>query len=61
VSELERTSPVVQPTLISQQRSLFASMARRLLIPFRCKVEAPFAAFYDCSLKLCLELELLLC
>lgn len=61
MSELGRKSPVARPTLVSQQRSLFLSMTMRLRVPFCGEVEAPFAAFYDYSLELCLELELLLC
>ena len=60
MSELERKSPVVRPTLVSQYRSSYLSMIRRLYIPFCRKVEAPLATLYDCSLELELEFELLL-
>jgi hypothetical protein len=63
MSELGRMSPVVPPTFdqLAAFVVMFNDLARRLHIPFCGKVKAPFTAFYNCSLELCLELKLLLC
>jgi hypothetical protein len=63
MSELGQMSPAVPPTFDQSAAFMvvFNDLASRLHIPFCGKVETPFAAFYNCSLELCLELKLLLC